>query len=349
MLSNEHYMQYAIDLAKKGGVSTAPNPMVGAVIVCNGEIIGEGFHEKHGEAHAEVNAVASVQNKELLKESTIYVTLEPCAHFGKTPPCADLIVKHHFKQVVIGTQDPFSKVNGAGIDRIRNAGIPVHVGVLETECLELNKRFFTFHTKKRPYITIKWAESLDGYIDNGTNENREIKWITGSEVKKLVHQQRAQESSILTGWKTIENDNPALTVREVEGKNPLRLVIDPHLKSSAESIVYNDSNPTLLFNLLKSGQKDNVEYIQLTEISVQSICAYLYEHLILSVYIEGGAYTIQSFIDQGYWDEVYRFIGNSELKNGTKAPILDTKSTREEKIGDDRFIHYINRTASKEE
>jgi len=342
MTRDEKYMQRAVDLAKLAGVNAAPNPMVGAVIVWKDNIIGEGYHQKFGEAHAEVNAVNAVQDKSLLAESTIYVTLEPCAHYGKTPPCADLLVTHQFKRVVIGTQDPFAKVNGAGISRLKEAGIQVDTGVLEKECKELNKRFFTFHEKKRPYIVLKWAESRDGFLDPGETDSREIVWITCAQTKTVVHAQRAQESAIMTGWKTIDQDNPSLTVREIKGENPLRVIIDPSLNSPLDSTVYKDGNKTVVLNLKKEEIDKSVEYVKLESIDAKSIAAFLFERNILSVYIEGGRFTLQSFIDAGLWDEAYRFIGPFSFGNGTPAPVIGDFEYTSSKIDVDLLMSYRN-------
>ena len=342
MTRDEKYMQRAVDLAKLAGVNAAPNPMVGAVIVWKDNIIGEGYHQKFGEAHAEVNAVNAVQDKSLLAESTIYVTLEPCAHYGKTPPCADLLVTHQFKRVVIGTQDPFAKVNGAGINRLKEAGIQVDTGVLEKECKELNKRFFTFHEKKRPYIVLKWAESRDGFLDQEETDLHEIVWITGTLSKILTHTQRSQESAIMVGWKTIAADNATLTVREVDGKNPLRFIIDPQLKSPKDSTVFTDGLPTVVLNDLKSEQKGALTHVQLSPLNVYSICDYLHQTNILSVYVEGGSLTHQHLIDANLWDEIYRFIGPNNFNKGTKAPSIQATPINQRTIEQDELIHYIN-------
>lgn len=343
MTTDERYMQRALDLAAIAGVDAAPNPMVGAVIVYQNRVIGEGYHQKYGQAHAEVNAVNSVENKELLSESTIYVTLEPCAHFGKTPPCADLIVRHRFKRVVIATKDPFAAVNGAGIERIKNAGISVDVGVLENKAIELNKRFFTFHQKKRPYIVLKWAESNDGFLDKSIKNMGEINWITGGLTQQFVHTQRTSESAILVGWKTILSDNPSLTVRRVKGKNPLRVIIDSNLQAPQEATVFSDGQPTWVINTQKNEQMGAVRYIQLEEISATSICTFLYSQKILSVYIEGGGFTHQAFLDADLWDEIYRFKGRVNFNEGTSAPQVKTKTPpTEQTIGGDQLFIYRN-------
>lgn len=341
MQSDEIYMQRCIDLALLAGVEAAPNPLVGAVIVHNGKIIGEGFHQKCGEAHAEVNAIQQVKQKEILQESTIYVTLEPCAHFGKTPPCADLIVEHRFKRVVIGTKDPFHEVSGKGIEKLQNAGIEVTVGVLEKACLQLNKRFFTFHKKQRPYVILKWAETKDGFIDsNRTDENRSIHWISAPEVQSLVHQWRSEEQAILVGWKTIQNDNPSLTVREVTGKNPLRVVIDGNLKMSENSTIFSDEIPTLVLNKIKSEKSGSVEFVKLEKIDTDHILAALFERNILSVFVEGGSRTLQHFIVDNCWDEARVIVGQTEFKSGVKAPHIAVAPVSSFQFAGDTIYKY---------
>ena len=324
MHSDEYYMQKCLDLAKKGLGNVAPNPMVGAVIVHDNKIIGQGFHEKFGEAHAEVNAVNSVKDTSLLKESTIYVSLEPCAHFGKTPPCCDLIIKNEFKRVVVGTQDPFESVDGNGIERIKNNGIDITVGVLEGECKELNKAFFAAHTKKRPYVTLKWAQTKSGKIDAGKCD-QEVAWISGPEAKRFVHQLRVENQAILVGYNTVVNDDPELTVREVEGKNPIRIVLDRENSLDSNLKVFNKASQTIVLN--ESNPADILEK--------------LYEDHIISVLIEGGKKTLQSFIDAGLWDEAYIIEGAVEYEEGTPAPNL-TGATLEEsfQLGDDQINNY---------
>jgi diaminohydroxyphosphoribosylaminopyrimidine deaminase/5-amino-6-(5-phosphoribosylamino)uracil reductase len=324
MHSDEYYMQMCLDLAKKGLGNVAPNPMVGAVIVHDDKIIGQGFHEKYGDAHAEVNAVNSVKNASLLKESTIYVSLEPCAHFGKTPPCCDLIISNKFKRVVIGTQDPFEAVDGNGIDRIKNNGIDITVGVLEDECQELNKAFFAAHTKKRPYVTLKWAQTRSGKIDAGKSD-QEIAWISGPESKKFVHQLRVENQAILVGYNTVVNDDPELTVREVKGKNPIRIVLDRNSSLNKESKVFNNASETIILNSSDSG----------------SILQTLYSKNIISLLIEGGKKTLQAFIDAELWDEAYIIEGVVDFEDGTKAPELNTdKPVHSFHVGKDQINHY---------
>lgn len=322
-MSDEEYMHYALALAKKGNQYAAPNPMVGAVIVYNNVIIGQGYHQKHGEAHAEVNAVNSVKDKSVLSQATIYVTLEPCAHTGKTPPCADLIVKHNFKRCVIGCLDTFSEVSGKGIERLKKAGVEVEVGLLENECRALNKRFFTYHEKKRPFVILKWAQTLDGFIDREEQERKPgINWITQPETKQLVHQWRSEEQAILVGWKTIVNDNPSLTVREVKGKNPHRYVVDPDFKSKGDFKVYTDGLPTTVFvksNTLVPTLPHTV-FVPLSSFNVREMLMVIYENEKTSVFVEGGKYTLKRFIEYNLWDEARILTGNIRFGTGVKAP-----------------------------
>ena len=321
MLSDDKFMQRGIELALLGQGNVAPNPMVGAVIVHQGKIIGEGYHQKFGEAHAEVNAINSVKDKSILSESTIYVTLEPCSHYGKTPPCADLIVKHKFKRAVIGCLDTFSEVKGKGIDRLQEAGVDVQVGCLENECRELNKHFFTFHEQKRPFVFLKWAQTINGKLDSGIS-NQTVTWISSQESKTLVHKWRNAHQAILVGRKTVENDNPSLTVRAISGTNPTRIVLDSELKIPLTYSVFNKESKTIVFNLKKSEKVQNIEFVKLKEMSPKSILEALYRLNIISVLIEGGAETLQSFINVDLWDEATIIIGNATFENGTDAPQL---------------------------
>jgi diaminohydroxyphosphoribosylaminopyrimidine deaminase / 5-amino-6-(5-phosphoribosylamino)uracil reductase len=324
MISDEQYMQRAIQLARMGGVNVVPNPLVGAVIVHNDRIIGEGYHRVFGGPHAEVNAVNSVSEPELLSESTIYVSLEPCAHYGKTPPCANLLVEKRFKRVVIGTVDPFAKVAGQGIRILEDAGISCTIGVLEAACQLLNKRFFTFHEQQRPYVILKWAQTADGFIDaeRNSNETGQIRWISSHETQAIVHQWRAEEQAILVGWKTVLNDNPSLTVRAVEGKHPLRIVVDGNLQAPQTATVFTDGLPTVVLNTLKSEENGAVRYLQLPDLSVASQLNALYELNVLSILIEGGRHTLQQYIDSGNWDEARVIVGKPAFGSGTKAPLM---------------------------
>ncbi|MDX2360010.1 MAG: bifunctional diaminohydroxyphosphoribosylaminopyrimidine deaminase/5-amino-6-(5-phosphoribosylamino)uracil reductase RibD [Crocinitomicaceae bacterium] len=346
MSLDEQFMSRCIQLAKLGRGNVAPNPMVGAVIAHEGKIIGEGYHQRFGEAHAEVNAVKSVKDLDLLSESTIYVSLEPCAHHGKTPPCADLLVEKKFKRVVIGCRDAHSKVDGKGIQRMLDANIEVTIGVLEDECRKLNAHFFTFHQKKRPYVLLKWAETSNGLIDQngvaGSSPRRTVTWISVPEVQTLVHKWRAEYQAILVGRKTVENDNPSLTVRAVKGNNPTRIVLDSKNVLSKDSAVFNDEAETIVLNTERDTKEGHINYVQIEDISPATILSALYEKNIQSVLIEGGRKTLQSFIDVGLWDEAKVIIGQQTFDNGTKAPELNKQpQTSEEFFGD--LIHtYVN-------
>jgi len=260
----EFYMARCLQLAKNGFGKVAPNPMVGSVIVCDGKIIGEGYHQKCGEAHAEVNAIASVIDQSLLKHSTLYVNLEPCSHHGKTPPCSDLMIEKGIPHVVVGSTDPHALVNGTGLDRLRKAGIKVQTGVLEKECDILNKRFFTFHKKQRPYIILKWAQSADGFIDKERKEGEQgVNWITAPSTKKITHLWRSQEAAILVGTNTALIDNPELSTRAVTGKNPIRVLIDRELKVPNDNLIFNDASKTLVFNARQSKEEGSTSHIQI--------------------------------------------------------------------------------------
>jgi diaminohydroxyphosphoribosylaminopyrimidine deaminase/5-amino-6-(5-phosphoribosylamino)uracil reductase len=336
-------MQRCIELARLGMGQVAPNPMVGAVIVHEDRIIGEGFHQHFGGPHAEVNAVNSVVDRSLLQEATIYVSLEPCAHHGKTPPCSDLLVECGFKKVVIGCKDTFSKVSGKGIEKLIKAGIEVVVGVLEIECRDLNKRFFTFHERQRPYVILKWAQSRDGFLDRlRQNDETGINWISSPETKVLVHKWRSEEQSILVGRKTVQNDNPSLTVREFSGKNPTRIIIDGQLQLSSDLNIFSDDAPTIIFNRVKNDVKDNIEWIKITETSTQLILQELYKRNILSVFVEGGSRTLQYFIFGNVWDEARVIVGSTDFGEGAKAPSINKAPSESFQFSTD-MIHYYFR------
>lgn len=340
---DELYMSRCLDLARQGMGSVAPNPMVGAVIVHKGRIIGEGFHQHFGGPHAEVIAVNSVSDKNLLKEATIYVSLEPCAHHGKTPPCSDLLVECGFQRVVIGCKDTFSKVSGKGIEKLKKAGIEVEVGVLEQECRELNKRFFTFHERQRPYVILKWAQSKDGYLDRlRPNDEKGVNWISSPETKVLVHKWRSEEQSILVGRKTVQNDNPSLTVREFSGTNPTRIIIDSQLQLPDNLNIFSDEAPSIIFNRVKNEVKGNIEYIRISETNTQLILHELYNRNILSVFVEGGSRTLQYFIFGNVWDEARVIVGNTNFHEGEKAPTINKAPSESFPFSTD-MIHYYFR------
>jgi diaminohydroxyphosphoribosylaminopyrimidine deaminase/5-amino-6-(5-phosphoribosylamino)uracil reductase len=318
-------MHRCIGLALQAAGNVAPNPMVGAVLVYNNSIIGEGYHQVFGGPHAEVNCVESVEeiNRNHITDSTLYVSLEPCAHHGKTPPCADLIIKHQIKKVVVGCRDPFPEVNGKGIEKLKSAGVDVVQGVLEKDCKEINKRFFTFHTKHRPYIILKWAETADKKIGNAGN-NRLL--ITNEFTNRMVHKWRSEEAAIMAGTNTVMLDDPQLTNRLWYGHHPSRVIIDTDLRLPSSLKVFDGSINTIVFNALKHEEQNNLLFYQVTQDVnlVHQVTNGLFQLKILSVMIEGGAKLIQSFIDEGSWDEA-RVITNSSLiygEGGIASPML---------------------------
>ncbi len=340
------YIQRCIQLAKNGLGTTSPNPLVGSVVVHNNKVIGEGWHYQSGQPHAEVNAINSVKDTSLLKEATIYVSLEPCSHHGKTPPCSDLIIEKGIKKVVIGTIDTFTKVSGSGIQKLMNAGCDVIVGVLEKECQELNKRFFTFHNKKRPYIILKWAETKNGFIAPKVSKKREPVWITNTESRQLVHKWRAEEQAILVGSTTVIKDNPSLTTRDWPGQHPTRIVIDRSNNIPANSSVLDNKTDTIIITSEKN-KKNNTdltiyETVSTTNNIAEEICSILYRHNIQSVIVEGGQQTINAFINKKLWDEARVFIGNTTFEAGIEAPKLQAKLVAEKQIMKDTLKTYRN-------
>ena len=321
MTDDEKYMRRCIQLAKNGMKNAQPNPMVGAVIVCNGRIIGEGYHQRCGEGHAEVNAIASVHNPALLKQSTIYVSLEPCAHYGKTPPCADLIISKGIPRVVIGCTDPFAKVNGLGIKKLCDAGISVEVGVLEAECQELNKRFMTFHSLHRPFVTLKWAQSADGFI--GISGQRTA--ISNDLAQTICHKRRAEHQAIMVGRVTAETDNPRLDVRRWVGNNPVRVVIDREQRLPAMLHLFDGTVQTIVFTAHDTTcHCPNAEYecIDFTTDIVPQMLHRLYDRGIQSLLVEGGARLLQSFINSDMWDEAFVETSDLILSQGVEAPVI---------------------------
>lgn len=339
-------MLRCIQLAKNGLGTTYPNPLVGSVIVRNDRIIGEGWHYRAGLPHAEVNAIGSISEVNLLKEATLYVSLEPCSHFGKTPPCADLIIESGIKKVVVGNLDPNPKVAGRGIKRLMEAGCEVIVGVLHTECDILNKRFFTFHQMKRPYIFLKWAQTADGFIaprDETRNGTKPV-WITNEFSRQIVHKMRAEEQAILVGTRTVLQDNPSLTVREWAGENPTRIVIDRNLKIPEHFSVFDSSSYTIVFNETESKTSKNIDFesMDFSKEIPQQICAALFRRDIQSVIIEGGAKTLQTFINANLWDEAYVFTGRGNFVEGVGAPALKGVLFSESQIKNDILQIFKN-------
>ena len=346
--TDEKYMLRCIQIAKNGLGTTAPNPMVGAIVVHNNIIIGEGYTSPFGGSHAEVNAINSVNNKSLLSESTLYVTLEPCSHYGKTPPCADLILKNAIPRVVVGLKDPHEKVAGNGIQKLSDAGCEVLIGVLEETCKEHHKRFLTFHIKKRPYIILKWAETNDGFIapeQTLRTDNPEPYWITEPPARQLVHKWRSEEQAILVGTTTVLEDNPKLDVRLWTGKFPIRIVLDMDLKITTAFHVLDGKQKTIVLTKNTDTTKyvDGVSYkILSSENIAQDICDALHKLNIQSVLIEGGAKTLQTFIASNLWDEARVFKGLTSFEKGVSAPILKGCILQRQKIKNDQLTLFIN-------
>lgn len=318
MTPDEFFMQRALELAKLGIGNVSPNPRVGCVIVHNNKIIGEGWHKKYGEAHAEVNAISSVEDKSLLKESTAYVNLEPCSHFGKTPPCADLLIANKIKKVVVANLDTNPLVAGNGVKKLTMAGVEVVVGVLEKPARELNKRFFTFVEKQRPYVILKWAQTSDGFI---AQKNFESKWISNDLSRQLVHQWRSEEDAVLVGTKTATHDNPSLTVRDWSGRNPVRVVIDRFLRLNSHLHVFDKKAKTICYNLLKHEEHGNLIFVRLDEDNfMEELVADLCKQKIQSLIIEGGTQTLRHFIEAKLWDEARVFTSSRTFGEGISAP-----------------------------
>lgn len=347
MHHHEKYMRRCIELALLGMGNVSPNPMVGAVIVHQDRIIGEGYHQQYGGPHAEVNAVNDALAKhpdaeELLREATIYVSLEPCAHYGKTPPCSDLIIKHRIPNVVVGCRDPFDQVDGKGIEKLTQAGLSVTVGVLEQECRDLNKRFFTRVRHHRPYVILKWAQTADGLFAPADGSQF---WITGGQSRQLVHRWRTEEDAVLVGKNTAAIDNPQLNVRYWKGRAPKRIVIDRKLELDPALHLFDQSVETLVFNEIKTDVDGNIKYIALEDFSryvPHYILYQLYLQDIQSVIIEGGAHTLNTFLQAGVWDEARVFTGKPVLNQGIEAPRLTGAEIGSYKVGEDTLKLYHN-------
>lgn len=340
-------MKRCLELAVLGAGKTSPNPMVGAVIVQNGEIIGEGYTSPYGGPHAEVNAVRSVidqvgeaKARELFSESTIYVSLEPCAHFGKTPPCADMIVDMGFKEAVIACLDPFAKVNGLGLKKLQDAGIRTEVGVMEDDAKWVNRRFFTKLKEFRPYVILKWAETADGYFAPVSGQ----RWISNQASKQLVHKWRSEEDAILVGKRTAELDNPSLTVREWKGRNPKRILIDKNLELAESLSIFDEAAETIIFNAKKTDWQGNRKYIELENFDLylpQQILYQLYLMDVQSIIVEGGRKTLDLFIQAGLWDEARVFVGAESWAEGIQAPKLIGDLKEEIQVGSDQLKIYL--------
>lgn len=347
-MNDELYMKRCLELAELGNGQVSPNPLVGCVIVKDGLIIGEGYHKKYGEAHAEVNAVNAVFNtyaesaKELLRGATAFVSLEPCAHFGKTPPCADLLIQHQLAKVVIGNRDPFADVDGKGIEKLRAAGIEVLTGILEEECRKVNRRFFTRIKQQRPFIILKWARTANGYF---APKNSTQQWISGPLAKMLVHKWRTEEDAILIGKQTALTDNPQLSARDWPGKNPMRILIDRNLQVSEAALIYNDQAKTVVFNEIKTDVVGNIHYIQMEDMQYylpQKIAFQLYLMDVQSVIIEGGANILNQFIAGGLWDEARVFNSAASWDTGIHSPQINGHITSVTNLGPDQVTIYEN-------
>jgi len=342
------YMQRCIELALNGALYVSPNPMVGCVIVENGKIIGEGFHQKYGDPHAEVNAINTVKNPELLKKSTLYVNLEPCAHHGKTPPCTDLIIQKKIPRVVIGNMDPNKQVAGKGIEKLKKSGCEIYSGIMETECYNLNKIFFTYHLKKRPYIILKWAESADGFIDKIRDKEDPVgpNWITNEKCRQLVHKWRAECQAIMVGANTVKKDNPQLNVRSWPGNDPIRVIIDKNLDIPESSVIYNKKQPTLVFTYNKATKEKNLEFVKIEDKKdiIGSILKEFYKRQIISLFVEGGTKLLQELINKGFWDEARVFKGNINFKKGIEAPLIRHATRCYETIFNTQIVHMYNKS-----
>lgn len=338
MTSDELYMQRAFELARLGKGTVSHNPLVGCVVVHDERIIGEGWHQRYGEAHAEVNAIRSVNDKNLLRQSTVYVNLEPCSHTGKTPPCADLLIQSAVKKVVIANEDSNPLVAGNGIKKLKSAGIDVVTGVLEKQGRELNQRFFTFIETERPYIILKWAETADGFI---ARENYESRWVSNEFSRQLVHRWRSEEDAVLIGTKTAAHDNPRLSVRDWSGRNPVRIVVDRFLRLPKSLHLFDTSQKTICYNLLKHEEHSNLDYIRLDEANfLHQLIHDLFKRKIQSVIVEGGALTLNLFIKSGMWDEARVFRSQRSFGQGIEAPALKGNLISEESVFNDTLMIY---------
>lgn len=336
MTQDELYMRRAIELAEWGRGKVSPNPMVGCVIVHENKIIGEGYHQVYGGPHAEPNAINSVANQDLLSESTVYVSLEPCAHWGKTPPCTNLLVEKKVKKVVIGAIDSNPLVGGKGVQILKQAGIEVVTGVLEKNVREQNKRFFTIIEKKRPYVILKWAQTRDGFV---ARENFDSKWISNAYSRQLVHKWRSEEDAILVGTSTAKHDNPQLNVRDWEGKDPVRIVLDRNLILDRSLHLFDNAQPTICYNQVKSEKFENLDLVQLKSgFGVKEVLEDLYQRKIQSLIVEGGAQVLKSFIENELWDEARVFTGQVQFGNGISAPLIKGKLVGEFEIMADKLV-----------
>jgi len=339
--SDEWYMQRCLQLASNGLGNVSTNPLVGCVIVHNNTIVGAGYHQQFGKNHAEVNAINSVSNKNVLPKSTLYVNLEPCAHYGNTPPCADLIAKYKIQRVVIGTVDTYGKVAGRGIEKLKSCGINVCVGVLENECRNQNRRFFCFTEKKRPFIILKWVQTADGFMGREHGDLENSKRISNTYTDIKVHKWRTEEDAILVGTNTALVDNPTLTARYWKGQNPVRVLIDFDLKVPALHNIYNSQAKTIVINTKKAGQEGTVFFEKVNNKDLKIVVNVLFQHKIQSVIIEGGAKLLQSFIDENLWDEARMIQCMKQWGRGIKAPALNGDCVDTEIIESDTISMFL--------
>ena len=340
------YIRRCIDIALNGKGYTRTNPMVGCVIVYDDKVIAEGYHQEYGGPHAEVNAINAVTDKELLRKSTLFVSLEPCSHTGKTPPCSDLIVKMQIPKVVIGSRDPNSLVAGKGIEKLRKGGVEVIEGVLSDECMAINNRFFTYHSKRRPYIILKWAQSADGFIDIKRDPDSPVgpNWISNPVSRMLVHKWRAEENAILVGTNTVIFDNPSLTTRLWPGKSPVRVILDRQNRLPKEANVFSRDSKTYICSEVLAENSYNTEYIEVdfSNHPLEQIFCHLWDLNIQSIIVEGGKKVLDSFINQDLWDEARVFEGNSIFSEGIVAPLIKNKKSETFKVFNDTLTIYNN-------
>lgn len=343
-LPHETYMRRALELARNGRGKVSPNPLVGCVIVHGDKVVGEGWHKQYGGPHAEVNAINDVGDKSILSECTLYVSLEPCSHIGKTPPCADLIIHHRLPRVVVANRDPNPLVAGNGIDKLRNAGIEVVDNVLADAGYQLNRRFFTYMEERRPRIILKWAETSDGFI---ARKDHNSKWISDAYSRQLVHKWRTEEDAVMVASGTAWYDNPTLNVRNWSGRDPVRVVIDRYLKLGANQRLFDGTQRTICYNLSKDGERDSVLYVKVSEDHMlESVVSHLYSQQIQSVIVEGGAQLLNSFIHAGLWDEARIFVSPKEFKTGIAAPTITGDLKMETKLADD-LLRIVERKTEK--
>lgn len=333
------FMQRALDLAELGKGAVRPNPLVGCVLVHEGKIIGEGYHQQYGGPHAEVNAIASMLEPKLLTEATAYVSLEPCSHWGKTPPCANLLIEKGIKSVVVATLDPNPLVAGNGIKLLEEAGISVQVGLLEQEAKWRNRRFFCQHEKQRPYLILKWAQTQDGFL---ARENFDSKWISCAQSRQLVHQWRSEEQAILVGKNTALHDNPRLNVRDWTGSDPIRVVLDSKLELPTALHLFDQQIPTMCYNTLKNEQMKNLEWVKLPQLSLEAVVTDLHHRQIQSVLIEGGSQTLHQFLAANLWDEARVFTAPNVFERGIAAPKLTQTPAESYAIGVDQLDIYYH-------